>query len=116
MDVKEIKKEFKKLKKLFFDLSNGYIFAWTVDKQGVPNDKIYYGRSGAPRPDYAFTPYEIDRLEYTKPGLFHAGDLTLVGTNGNVLLVIPHKKKSNLKMCTLFNECIALYKQHNLGR
>lgn len=116
MDNKELKKEFKKYKKIFFDLGDNRIFVWGINDDGLPNDKIFLGRSGSPRPDFTYSPYDIARLEYTKPGLFRKGLITIIGVGGSALLDIEHKSKSNAKMCDLFNECLELYKKYNLGK
>lgn len=116
MDNKELKKAFKKLKDVFFFLSDPNInFGWGAD-DGIPRNKIFIGRRGAPRPDITLTPYDIERVECTKPGLFKAGILTVVGVDGTVLYAAPFKDKSNIKSVDKFNECLALYKQYNLGK
>lgn len=116
MDNKELKKVFKKVKNAFFFLSDERInFGWGCD-DGIPTDKIFIGRRGMPLPDYTFTPYDIGRIECTKPGLFKAGTLTVIGADGSALISFPFKDKSNLKTADKFNECLALYKQYNLGK
>ena len=116
MDDKELKKAFKKVKDAFFFLSDERInFGWGSDN-GIPGDKIFIGRRGMPRPDYILTPYDIERIECTKPGLFRAGILTVVGVGGKALHAFPFKDKGNLKTAEKFNECLALYKQYNLGK
>ena len=118
MEQKELKKAFKKYKNVVFLFTNkNIVFTWGPQKDtGVPYDKIFIGRLGMPRPDYQFSPYEIDRVECTKPGLFKPGILTLFGTEGNALFSAQFKDKGNLKNAVLFNECLALYKQYNLGK
>ena len=116
MDNKELKKAFKKLKDTHFYLADAsMIFMWG-STDGIPHDKIYIGRSGMPRPDYTFTPYDIERVDCTKPGLFKAGILTVVGVGGKTLFAAPIKDKNNLKSAEKFNEWLQLYKQYNLGK
>ena len=116
MDNKELKKAFKKLKDATFLLSDSNIIFMWGSTDGIPNDKIYIGRHRAPRPDYAFTPYDIKEISYTKPGLFKKGTLTVVGVGGKALISFPFKDKGNIKQAEKFNECLALYKQYNLGK
>ena len=116
MDNKELKKAFKKLKDACFFLSDeSMVFMWG-STDGIPDDKIYIGRRGMPRPDHTLTPYDISKIECTKPGLFKPGILTVVGADGTALLSYPFKDKGNLKQADKFNECLALYKQYNLGK
>lgn len=113
---KEIKKAFKKLVKLNFFLLDDMIFTWGEgSEKGIPNDKLFIGRLGAPRPDVTLTPYDIQKVEYTKPGLFKAGILTVVCVDGKNLN-LRFKDKSNIKIAEKFNQCLALYKQYNLGK
>ena len=116
MDSKEIKKTFKPLKKLHFDLQYNYIFVWGVDDDGAPSKNIFAGKLGAPRPDYKFSPYDIERLEYTKPGLFKSGVLSVIGTDGSTLLMMGFKSKSNMKTADQFNEMLALCTSLELGK
>ena len=116
MDKKELKQIFKKYKNMYFLLKDKNIhFGWGVDSETwIPHEKIFIGRHGVHRPDVTLTPYEIERVEYTKPGLFKAGILTIVGTNGQKI-AFEFKDKVNMKTADMFNECLALYKQYNLG-
>lgn len=116
MDNKELKKAFKKVKDVFFLLSDASIVCGWGSDDGIPRGKIFIGRRGAPRPELVLTPYDIDRVECTKPGLFKAGILTVVGTGGTSLFSAPFKDKSNLKAAEKFNECLKLYKSYNLGK
>ena len=116
MDSKEIKKAFKPLKKLLFELQYNYALIWGVEKDGSPSSKIFVGRHGAPRPDFTFSPYDIERLEYTKPGLFKSGVLSIIGTDGAVRVMLDFKKKSNMKTADTFNEMLALCKSLELGK
>lgn len=116
MDNKELKKVFKKLKNIFFLFSDSSIcFGWGAN-DGIPSDKIYIGERGAPRPDITLSPYDIEKIEYTKPGLFKAGSLTVVGVDGESIFEAPFKYKDNMKYADKFNECLSLYKQYNLGK
>ena len=116
MDNKELKKAFKKLKDACFFLSDSRIVFMWGSEDGIPENKIYIGRRGMPRPDYTLTPYDIKKIDYTKPGLFQAGLLTVVGADGTAVVSFPFKDKENIKQADKFNECLALYKQYNLGK
>lgn len=117
MDIAEIQQSFKKYKSLVFLPSDkNIVFVWGTDKAtGLPYDKIYIGRHGAPRPEIVLTPYDIASIEYTRPGLFKAGVLSVVGMDGKVLFATYFKDKSNMKTADKFNECLALYKRYGLG-
>lgn len=117
MDNKDLKKIFKKYLNIHFYFSeSSIVFMWGTNDNIVPRDKLYIGRRGAPRPEITLTPYDIDRLEYTKPGLFKKGVLSIIGTNGSTIFSAYFKDKANMKNADKFNECLALYKQYNLGK
>ena len=114
---KELKKAFKKLTNVFFLLSDpNLVFGWGEGEKGIPHNEIYIGRHRAGVADYVLSPYDIEKLEYTKPGLFKAGILTIVGTDGSRNFNFPFKDKANMKYAEKFNQCLALYKQYNLGK
>ena len=113
---KVLKKVFKKSKDACFFLSDPHIvFMWgSID--GVPNDKIIIGRRGAPRPDHILNPYDIGKIECTKPERAKPGMLTVFGVDGTEMISYPFKDKHNLKQANKFNECLVLYKQYHLGK
>lgn len=115
---KEIKKAFKRLTNICFLVTDERIvFVWGEgSEKGIPDNKIFIGRRGSPRPDYTFSPYDIKELVCTNPGLFRQGTLTLIGADGTALITLPFKDRSNIKSVEKFNQCLALYKQYNLGK
>lgn len=113
---KQTKKAFKKLTNLFFfPVPETIHFGWRAEN-GIPVDKIFYGIMGAPRPTMVFSPYDIERLTYTRPGFFKLGELNVIGTDGNIKLSLSFKDKENMKIADRFNECLVLYKQYGLGK
>ena len=115
-ELKELKKAFKKVINPFFMLCNEQIsFGWG-ENDGIPYDKIFIGKRGMPHPDYTLSPYDIERLEYDKPGLFKPGMLKVIGTDGKIIWADIFKDKMNIKQVDKFNECLRLYKQYNLGK
>ena len=117
MDNKQLAILFKKYRNITFLFTNqNIVFCWGAEKNSVPPDKIFIGRRGAPRPDITLSPYDIARVECTKPGLFKAGELSVIGISGQVLFSAPFKDKENMKQAGRFNECLELYKKSNLGK
>lgn len=119
MDKKELKKAFKKFKKIvFIPEMKDLRFFWQEDSQirGVPGNNIFVADRKFPIPIHKLTPYDIEKLECTKPSLFKFGKINIIGTDGRVIDTISFKEKSNMKSAALFNEYLALYKQYGLGK
>lgn len=119
MDKKELKKTFKKFKKIVFILlDKDLLFFWREDSQykGVPGDTIFVANRHFPVPIHKLSPYDIEKLECTKPSLFKFGKISIIGTDGRVIDTLSFKEKSNMKCAEIFNECLALYKANNLGK
>lgn len=116
--MEDIKTAFKKFKFLcFLLLPKGLMLCWGNDKKTKEPDKsIYLGYSGEARPRKIFKPYEIKRVECSKPGIFKPGILTIIGQNDDVILNLQFKDKNNLKVMESFNYYLDLYKQYGLGK
>ena len=114
----ELKGVFKKYKKLIFIPSDEQIvFVWGYDKKRcIPEERICIGKKGAPAPEISVTPYEVAKITYTPPKHLKEGLLIVVGTDGNIIATMHFKDKSNMKVADRFNECLNIYKKHNLGK
>lgn len=120
-ELKHLQRVFKKLTDIFISDADAPVtdLCWRdTQVEGIPDDTICYGKltRGGIIPIKTFSPYEIEKLEYTKPGLFRKGSITVVGVDGTKLLEFRIKDKEYTKRAEQFNKCLVLYKQNNLGK
>lgn len=119
----EIKKAFEGLTKIYFHLSDKNIYFYWADgehrdgqEKGIPAKEIYIGTNNPYRLWHTLCAYDIERIEYTKPGPLKNGILTVIGVDGEVIEEFPFRDSSNMEKADKFNQCLALYKKFDLGK